>query len=114
MVALHLHEGQAGDRTIARPETIRAMHQPQPSTPGYGFGLNIDWDASAERARAIHHGGASGTIAWADLEREIVGVMLTQTPWRQNADWSQAFYGTLDEVGLGAALGVGRGDDVGR
>jgi len=66
------------------------------------------------RARAIRHGGAFGTIAWADLERDIVGVMFTQTAWRQAPEWRRAFYEALDEVGLGAAARAGHGNNAGQ
>jgi CubicO group peptidase (beta-lactamase class C family) len=114
LFTLHLHEGSVDDRRLAQSETIRAMHVPQSGAPGYGFGLNIDWDPTREGARAIRHGGAFGTIAWADLEREIVGVMFTQTAWRQVPEWRQLFYEALDEVGLGEAARAGRGNNAGQ
>lgn len=114
LFSLHLHDGRTGERQLAQPSTIRAMHVPQPGTPGYGFGLNVNWDEEQGRARAVRHGGAFGTIAWADLEREVIGVMFTQTAWRQAPEWRRAFYQALDEVGLGAAARAGRSDEAGR
>ncbi len=49
----------------------------QTSSVGTGFG-----DLSSDRT--FGHSGASGTVAWADPQRELVCVILTTRPWRQD------------------------------
>jgi CubicO group peptidase (beta-lactamase class C family) len=49
----------------------------QTSTAGNAFG-----DLSSERT--FGHSGASGTVAWADPQRELLCVILTTRPWRRD------------------------------
>jgi len=44
----------------------------------YGFG----WMVSADGVFA--HGGSDGTYAWVDPARELIGIVLTQSPGGQN------------------------------
>jgi CubicO group peptidase (beta-lactamase class C family) len=106
---LHLHDGRIDDVSLLSADTIREMQRPQPGTSRYGLGLNVDWSDTLERATGIRHGGATGTLAWADHEHQLVGVLFTQTPWRQAPEWRSMFHKTLDELGLGRAANAGRG-----
>jgi CubicO group peptidase (beta-lactamase class C family) len=48
-------------------------HGPEGSA-GYGYGWSIDADGS------YSHGGSDGTFAWVDPKREVIGLVLTQSP----------------------------------
>jgi CubicO group peptidase (beta-lactamase class C family) len=55
---------------------------------GLGWGLQTSsaWNAFGDLSsdRTFGHSGASGTVAWADPERELLRVILTTRPWRQD------------------------------
>ncbi len=71
-----LNGGIYEDVRILAPETVRLMTTPKIETPGggsYGYG----WST----AGGIYgHSGSDGTDAWIDPEREIIGLVFTQTP----------------------------------
>lgn len=55
---------------------------------GFGWGLqtSLAWNAFGDLSsdRTFGHSGASGTVAWADPQRELLCVILTTRPWRQD------------------------------
>ena len=61
---------------ILETETVELMTSPKIQMPGgggYGYGWSIT-DGT------YGHGGSDGTNAWVDPEREIIGLVFTQTP----------------------------------
>jgi CubicO group peptidase (beta-lactamase class C family) len=70
-----MNGGSYGDTRLLRPETVQLMltnHGP-PGSRGYGYGWGINKDGT------FTHSGSSGTYAWGDLSRGIIGVALTHT-----------------------------------
>lgn len=100
---LHLNRGSAGGQRLLSEESMREMQTPQVGTPGYGLGLNVTLDPATKRVVSVRHGGATGTLGWADFENDIVGVLFTQTRWRSTPKWRALIYRALDEAGLGRA-----------
>jgi CubicO group peptidase (beta-lactamase class C family) len=74
-VQMMLNGGAYGDVRLLRPETVRAMltpHTPPGARPyGYGWGINP--------GGIFTHSGSTGTYAWGDPARGVVGVVLAQT-----------------------------------
>lgn len=98
---LHLGLGELDGVRLLTPESVREMQTLQPGARVYGLGMNLSWMPKDGSGAIIRHGGASGTMAWADYEFGVVGVLLTQTAWRQVPEWSEIFYGALYQSGLG-------------
>jgi CubicO group peptidase (beta-lactamase class C family) len=80
-----------GKRILGRP-TVEAMTTDQNkrlgSPWGLGWGLQTSsaWNAFGDLSseRTFGHSGATGTVAWADPQRELLCVILTTRPWRQD------------------------------
>jgi len=80
-----------GKRILGRP-TVEAMTTDQNKRLGHAWGLgwglqtSSAWNAFGDlsSARTFGHSGASGTVAWADPQRELLCVILTTRPWRQD------------------------------
>jgi len=80
-----------GKRILGRA-TVEAMiadRNKQLGHPwGLGWGLQMSsaWNAFGDLSseRTFGHSGASGTVAWADPQRELLCVVLTTRPWRQD------------------------------
>ncbi|MCR9243884.1 MAG: beta-lactamase family protein [bacterium] len=71
-----LDDGRSADVRILPPELVRAATQSQTEHiegASYGFGWRI------ERPGVFSHGGSDGTFAWCDAERDLVGMVFTQT-----------------------------------
>lgn len=98
---LHLGLGTLDGSELLRPETVREMQTLQPGAHAYGLGLNLSWMPTDGTKPLIRHGGAFGTMAWADYELDLVGVILTQTPWGQASEWSSIVFGALNRAGVG-------------
>jgi CubicO group peptidase (beta-lactamase class C family) len=74
-----LNGGSYGTATLLKPETVRvmtALHTPAVpgSVGGYGYGWMLDGHG------IYSHSGSDGTFAWVDPSRQIIGLVLTQTP----------------------------------
>ena len=75
-----LNGGSYGSATLIKPETVKLMTSrhtlptPNDSGAGYGYGWMINGDGS------YSHSGSDGTYAWIDPTRNIIGMVLTQTP----------------------------------
>ena len=80
-----------GKRILGRA-TVEAMMADQnrqlahPWGLGWGLQTSSAWNAFGDLSsdRTFGHSGASGTVAWADPQRELVCVILTTRPWRQD------------------------------
>jgi CubicO group peptidase (beta-lactamase class C family) len=80
-----------GKRVLGRAtvETMIADQNKKLGHPwGLGWGLkgSSTWNAFGELCsdRTFGHSGASGTVAWADPESDLLCVILTTRPWRQD------------------------------
>jgi CubicO group peptidase (beta-lactamase class C family) len=92
---MHLNGGTFQSRRILKAETAALMRTPQPNAvnpryaesgsqspwgPDYGLGFYLTRKDDSGRPRTFHHGGALGTMAWADTDLNLVGVFLSQVP----------------------------------
>lgn len=89
---MFLNEGvYSGNRILGRV-TVEAMIADQNKQLGHPWGLgwglrtSSEWNAFGDLSsdRTFGHSGASGTVAWADPQRELLCVILTTRPWRQD------------------------------
>lgn len=82
---MFLNGGEFDGRRILRADTIAEMTRPQTRTlysneelesqrSFYGLGWTVSPDG------VYNHGGSDGTYAWVDPERELIGLVFTQTP----------------------------------
>lgn len=70
-------------REMTRKQAINPKKQNDPYTVGeYGLGLYRDRVASDGSPLTISHGGAFGTMPWADLDTGLVGVFFTESKLR--------------------------------
>lgn len=80
-----------GNRILGRA-TVEAMTADQNKRLGHPWGLgwglktSTVWSAFGDLSsdQTFGHSGASGTVAWADPQRELLCVILTTRPWRQD------------------------------
>ena len=80
-----------GKRILGRP-TVEAMIADQNRKLGQPWGLGWGLQTSSigtafgdlSSEQTFGHSGASGTVAWADPKRELLCVILTTRPWRQD------------------------------
>lgn len=100
LMLLHRDLGRVGERQLLAKEAIQGMYQPQPATPGAGYGLGFNImqrrpDGSASR---IRHTGASGTLAMLDFDRDLIVIVLTQVPQTQTQRWREQLLRTIGGV----------------
>jgi CubicO group peptidase (beta-lactamase class C family) len=89
---LFLNGGVYDGKRILGRATVEAMTTDHNKRIGYawglGFGLQTSsaWNAFGDLSseRTFGHSGATGTVAWADPQRELLCVILTTRPWRQD------------------------------
>ena len=70
-------KGVYNGKRLLKRETVQAMITPRVKTgesASYGFGWMIDSDG------VFSHTGSDGTMAWVDPAREVIGMVLTQSP----------------------------------
>jgi len=78
---MFLNGGEYGGQRILRAETVKRMTSAQfPTGPGsaYGYGWMVAEDGT------YSHSGSDGTFAWVDPARDLIGMVLTQTPRGRN------------------------------
>jgi CubicO group peptidase (beta-lactamase class C family) len=92
VLQMFLNGGVYDGKRILGRVTVEAMTTDQNKALGRPWGLgwalksSTDWNAFGDLSseRTFGHSGASGTVAWADRERELLCVILTTRPWRQD------------------------------
>ena len=92
VLQMFLNGGVYDGKRILGRATVEAMISDQNKrlghTWGLGWGLQTStaWSAFGDLSseRTFGHSGASGTVAWADPQRELVCVILTTRPWRED------------------------------
>lgn len=89
---MFLNGGVYGGKRIVGRATVEVMIADQNKQLGHPWGLgwglrtSTEWNAFGDLSsdRTFGHSGASGTVAWADPQRELLCVILTTRPWRQD------------------------------
>ena len=74
---MHLNRGRYGDARILSEESVTAATWGDIAS-GTGTAYGLGWQVAA--AGAYSHGGSDGTMAWVDPARELIGMVLTQSP----------------------------------
>jgi CubicO group peptidase (beta-lactamase class C family) len=89
---MFLNAGVYDGKRILGRATVEAMIADQNRDLGHPWGLgwglrtSSEWNAFGDLSsdQTFGHSGASGTVAWADPDRELFCVILTTRPWRQD------------------------------
>jgi CubicO group peptidase (beta-lactamase class C family) len=92
ILQMHLNGGVYDGKRILSRAAVEAMITDQNKRLGHPWGLgwalqtSTTWNACGDLSseRTFGHSGASGTVAWADPQRELLCVILTTRPWRQD------------------------------
>ena len=92
VLQMSLNGGVYDGKRILGRATVEAMTTDQNKRLGHAWGLgwgmqtSSAWNAFGDLSseKTFGHSGASGTVAWADPQRELLCVILTTRPWRQD------------------------------
>lgn len=92
VLQLFLNGGVYDGKRILGRATVEAMTTDQNKKIGHPFGLGwglkntTAWNAFGDLSseQTFGHSGATGTVAWVDPQRELLCVILTTRPWRQD------------------------------
>jgi CubicO group peptidase (beta-lactamase class C family) len=115
LMNMFLGQGSLGERQILSPETVRAMTSNQVETfrsipkdvrhnnPwGFGWQLKTPFNtifADLVSSKTFGHGGATGTLVWADPQTALACVILTNQPFEESSPlmskFSNAVVGSL-------------------
>ena len=99
LLLLHRNGGRIGVEQFVSPEMLRTMYEPQPATPGTGYGLGFNViERRDDGTIRIRHTGASGTLGVIDFEKDLIVIVLTQVPQQQTLRWRNRLLQTIDEV----------------
>ncbi len=86
---MFLNGGTYGGTRILSEASVRAATSPQTrhiytaeQLPGVNSFYGLGWSVAADGTYS--HGGSDGTYAWVDPNREIIGIVFTQTPGGRN------------------------------
>jgi CubicO group peptidase (beta-lactamase class C family) len=74
---MYLNKGEYGGVRVLTPESIAAATSPHvkiSDRASYGFGWQVAPDG------VFSHSGSDGTYAWVDPSRDLLGIVLTQSP----------------------------------
>src|SRR5262245_59565816 len=90
VLQLFLNGGAYDGKRVLGRATVEAMTTDQnkrlgqPWGLGWGLQTSSAWNAFGDLSseRTFGHSGATGTVAWADPQRELLCVILTTRPWR--------------------------------
>jgi CubicO group peptidase (beta-lactamase class C family) len=100
LLLMHRNKGRIGTQEFIPAKLLAKMYQPQPSTPGvgYGLGFNIMRRRADGTAARIRHTGASGTLAVIDFDQDLIIIVLTQVPQQQTNRWRNRLMQTINGV----------------
>ena len=100
LLLTHRNHGRVGTQQFITANLLAKMYEPQPSTPGvgYGLGFNIMRRRDDGTPARIRHTGASGTLGVIDFERDLIIVVLTQVPQRQTNRWRNRLVQTINNI----------------
>lgn len=78
---MHLNGGRYGETRILSAKAVAEMHKKQSGGSrggGYGLGFGLAGPFRGGVSRSFLHGGAFGTMCWADADRELVGIFFSE------------------------------------
>jgi CubicO group peptidase (beta-lactamase class C family) len=84
---MHLNGGEYDGRQVLRLESVRMAHTPQTGSvtrpmidrhSGREFAYGLGWKIYPDGV--YYHSGSEGTYAWIDPQRDLIGLLLTQSP----------------------------------
>jgi CubicO group peptidase (beta-lactamase class C family) len=92
LLQLFLNGGVYNGKRILGKATVETMIADQNRRLGHPWGLGWALQSPASPSafgelsseQTFGHSGATGTVAWADPQRELLCVILTTRPWRQD------------------------------
>ena len=100
LLRLHRDRGVAADTSLLLPASLRALYVRQAATnrEGYGLGFNLLHAGADGVADRVQHGGASGTLALIDFQRDVFVVVLTQVPTKQRLPFGKRLSQAIDSI----------------
>jgi CubicO group peptidase (beta-lactamase class C family) len=100
LLRLHRDRGIAADTSLLLPASLRALYVRQPATSraGYGLGFNLLHAGADGVADRVQHGGAAGTLALIDFQRDVFVVVLTQVPTKQRLPFGNRLNQAIDSI----------------
>ncbi len=100
LLLMHRNQGKIGTQEFIPAKLLATMYEPQPATPGvgYGLGFNIMRRHKDGTAARIRHTGASGTLGVIDFDQDLIIVILTQVPQQQTNRWRNRLVQTINTV----------------
>ena len=75
---MHLNGGRYGETRILSAKAVAEMHKKQAGGRSYGLGFGLAGPFQGGVSRSFLHGGAFGTMCWADADRDLVGIFFSQ------------------------------------
>ncbi|MBW1799261.1 MAG: beta-lactamase family protein [Deltaproteobacteria bacterium] len=96
LLLFHMNQGVVNGKRLVSAEALARMYRIPDELPdqAYGLGLNI----VVEAPLLVRHIGGSGTMVWIDFDKEMAGVLLTQTAWRGNNKFQRRFNGLMRSI----------------
>ena len=72
-----LNKGRYGDKQILQSDSVTEMTNPQAKHCEAAVNYGLGWTVS-EQGGIFSHSGSDGTYVWADPNRDLIGMLLTQ------------------------------------